>query len=397
LPTRWRSPCAWLASYWIRFSYLHVDPAKGVPDLSDRFLTMLPLVVSGHLLIFYRLRLYRPRRSERMWREMRDIFKAFVVAIVVIVMIDYALPAVEQDLAPLHRDVRRHRHNVPLRSFALPCGRCFDDCDGTASTVATPRSSAPAAPRSSFCTRCSATRGPGSTWRTSSATIRRCRSLRELPVRGPLAGLRDIVDQHPVDAIFVALPDHQAHRTGQVMEALALSMADVRSCPTSTRRTPCGRRSRRSTACRSSRSARRRSTAGTRSSSAAFDLVVGSDLPARRGAADARRIAALIRLDSRGPILYRQRRTGLDGQEFTMLKFRTMRRMPSPAARSGRGPPTTAARASASCSAARVSTSCRTCSTCWPATCRSWARGRSGPSSSPSSSARSPTTCCGTR
>ncbi len=35
-------------------------------------------------------------------------------------------------------------------------------------------------------------------------------------------------------------------------------------------------------------------------------------------------IAIAVLLDSRGPVLFRQRRVGLDGQEFTMLKFRSM-------------------------------------------------------------------------
>lgn len=36
-------------------------------------------------------------------------------------------------------------------------------------------------------------------------------------------------------------------------------------------------------------------------------------------------IALLIKLDSRGPVLYRQERLGRDGQSFRMVKFRTMR------------------------------------------------------------------------
>ncbi len=36
-------------------------------------------------------------------------------------------------------------------------------------------------------------------------------------------------------------------------------------------------------------------------------------------------IALLIRLDSRGPVLYRQERVGMDGRVFLFLKFRTMR------------------------------------------------------------------------
>ena len=36
-------------------------------------------------------------------------------------------------------------------------------------------------------------------------------------------------------------------------------------------------------------------------------------------------LAAAIKLESRGPVFYRQRRMGLDGQVFNMLKFRSMR------------------------------------------------------------------------
>lgn len=37
-------------------------------------------------------------------------------------------------------------------------------------------------------------------------------------------------------------------------------------------------------------------------------------------------VAVLIKLDSRGPVLFRQRRLGKDMRPFTMVKFRTMRR-----------------------------------------------------------------------
>jgi lipopolysaccharide/colanic/teichoic acid biosynthesis glycosyltransferase len=36
-------------------------------------------------------------------------------------------------------------------------------------------------------------------------------------------------------------------------------------------------------------------------------------------------IALLVRLDSPGPVFFRQVRLGMDGKEFTILKFRTMR------------------------------------------------------------------------
>ncbi|MGB4258361.1 MAG: exopolysaccharide biosynthesis polyprenyl glycosylphosphotransferase, partial [Phycisphaerae bacterium] len=55
-----------------------------------------------------------------------------------------------------------------------------------------------------------------------------------------------------------------------------------------------------------------------------FDLAVGSAC-LLIAAIPMAVIAVLIKLTSPGPVLYRQRRMGLDGREFTMLKFRTMR------------------------------------------------------------------------
>ena len=47
-------------------------------------------------------------------------------------------------------------------------------------------------------------------------------------------------------------------------------------------------------------------------------------------------IAAGIRLDSRGPVIFKQRRVGLEGKPFTLYKFRTMRHASSDEARFAR-------------------------------------------------------------
>ncbi len=42
--------------------------------------------------------------------------------------------------------------------------------------------------------------------------------------------------------------------------------------------------------------------------------------------------AIAIKLDSRGPVLYRARRVGRDGAEFELYKLRTMHRATTPSA-----------------------------------------------------------------
>ncbi len=317
---------AWLASYWIRFTWLPVDLAKGVPPLAERFLPLLPLVVAVHLVSFYRLRLYRPRRDQSLLAETRDVVKAFVVAVVAVVLIDYALPQTNK----ISRQFILTYATVGTALFAL--------------FRATVRLMLQELRRRGWNQRSAAIVGSGRAaqqllhalhrhaWIGMSveyfvddaADEPRGRTLRGIPVRGPLSALRPIVEADPVDAVFVALPIEQAHRTEEVLAALETSMADVRVVPAinpiyamrpdiseldglpilSLRQTPL--------------------YGWNAIAKRAFDLVVGS-VCLLVAALPMTVLALLIKLDSRGPVLYRQRRMGLDGREFEMMKFRTMR------------------------------------------------------------------------
>lgn len=314
---------AWLASYWLRFTYLPVDPAKGVPELTDKFLPMLPWVVVGHLIIFYRLRLYRPRRLESVWREMRDILKAFVVAVMVVVLIDYAQPQSNK----ISRQFIVTYAVIGTGFFAL-----FRFCV---------RKVLRALRRRGWNRRTAAIIGSGRSAQRLLHVLRKNSWLglevayfiddahagghvHGVRVHGPLSAVEEILERQPVDSIFVALSNQQADRTNAVLEALATSMADVRVIPDtnpayamrpnvsqlddvpilSLRQTPL--------------------YGWNAILKRGFDIVVGSAC-LLVALVPMVVIAVLIKVTSRGPVLYRQRRMGLDGREFTMLKFRTMR------------------------------------------------------------------------
>ncbi len=316
---------AWLASYWLRFALLPVDEAKGVPGLGDQFLPMLPLVVLGHLLVFQRLRLYRPRRSDSLWRELRATFKAFVVAVVVVVLIDYALPQTNK----ISRKF--------IATYAVVGSVCF-----TIFRLSV-RALLRALRRRGWNRRYAAIIGSGRAGQRLLTALRRNgwtgihvvyfvddvapdteATVRDVPVLGPLSDLRNIVEHHPVDALFVALPRRAAHRLDEVLAAVDLSTADVRIVPpvnpaialrpevTTLDGVPIV-------------SVRQSPLYGSNALlKRAFDLVVGG-LFLLVAALPMAVIALLIRRDSPGPVLYRQRRMGLDGREFDLLKFRTMR------------------------------------------------------------------------
>lgn len=313
---------AWLASYWIRFAWL--PASKGTPELGDKFLPLLPLVILSHLLIFYRSGLYRPRRESSIGSETLDIFKAFVAAVVVVVLIDYAMPESHKIsrrfvatygvlgttcFALFRATVRLTLHKARERGLNRR----------TAAIVGSGRS----AQRLLFALRHNAWTGIDVLYFIDDERHAAGTPVRGLPVRGPIGEISDIVERDPVDAVFIALPIEQMPRTNQILHALETSMADVRIVPEldpafamrpnvsdldgvpilSLRQTPL--------------------FGWNVIVKRTFDLVIGS-LCVLVAAIPMLLIALGVRLSSSGPVLYRQRRVGLDGREFDMFKFRTM-------------------------------------------------------------------------
>jgi len=313
---------AWVLSFWVRFTFLFVDPGKGVPDLR-LYLAVLPLIVGAHLFIFYRVRLYRPRRDGTILGETRDIVKAFFVAVVAVVLIDYVLPQSNK----ISRQFVLTYAVIGTTLFALFRGtvraalrlmRRRGHNHRSAAIVGTGR----AAQRLLHALRNNSWIGMDVAYFVDEDAAKG-REVRGIPVRGPLAMLKRIIDAHPVDAVFVALPAQHANRSDEVLAALEDSMVDVRLVPqlnpTYTLRPNLSRLdgvpilALRQTPLYGWNAIQKRG----------FDVSVGAICLAIAVLPMAL-IAMIIKLADGGPALYRQRRVGLDGQAFDMVKFRTM-------------------------------------------------------------------------
>ena len=145
-----------------------------------------------------------------------------------------------------------------------------------------------------------------------------------LPVLGPFEQLDQIVRTHPVDAIFLTFPLEQFARLPAILRALMNVPTDVRLVPdlmgTFTVNASVGDfdglpvLSLRESPIQGWSAVLKR----------AFDLV-GSLVLILLFGVPMLIIALLVKLTSHGPVFYVQRRVGLDGRAFPMIKFRSMR------------------------------------------------------------------------
>ena len=151
-----------------------------------------------------------------------------------------------------------------------------------------------------------------------------------VPVRGPIAEVDRILREHPVDAVFVALPHHQSDRLDPVLNLLGPLLVDVPVVPDlpghllsldvlQVGSVPLIHLT------------HNPQTGANALIKRLFDIA-GSLLLLVLLAPLMLAIALAIRLGSRGPVFYRQRRASLGGHEFTILKFRSMVYRPETAA-----------------------------------------------------------------
>jgi sugar transferase (PEP-CTERM system associated) len=145
-----------------------------------------------------------------------------------------------------------------------------------------------------------------------------------VPVLGATSDLLALVERYRIDRIVVSLSDRRRHMPIQELLKAKLSGVRVEDAATTYERISGKILTEGTTPSWFVFSDGFRAARGTRAIKRAIDIVVA--VVGLILAAPLMVLTALaIRLDSRGPVLYRQERVGENGRTFTLWKFRSMR------------------------------------------------------------------------
>jgi Undecaprenyl-phosphate glucose phosphotransferase len=317
---------AWLASYWIRFdlppvlSFLSVK--KGLPDFTT-YAALVPLIAALWIGIFTSQRVYESKRLLGLASELLGVLKAHALALLTLIAITY-----------LFEEYRYSRLVVLYFALFGAAGLVLFRI-GLRSALRSMRARG-------FNLRHVLAVGEGE---ALEHLIERLEAYPELGlrVRGvitddfgarthfcgrPILGRYDdvvtVLRNGGVDEVLIALPPSCGNRLDRLLELLKDETLDVGIVP----------------------DVHRYVTLGCEVEE--FDglpVVRINDSPVMGGAALAKRatdaalsavllialspllllIATVVKLSSKGPVLYSQERMGLDGRRFSMLKFRSMR------------------------------------------------------------------------
>jgi len=314
---------AWLLCYVVRFRL-------GLPQAADAstrltvFVKILPIIVLCDLIALGFLRLYRPARTPSVFRERVQVAKGAVlgwlgmlaalyyytanpysrVLLFIFLFVNpLALMGSRTVLRVVLRGLRRRGWSVKHAAI-VGTGRLAQKIhDGL---------------------KADPWMGVQVDYFVKESSQKKRRQIRGVPVRGSIPTLLRVMREHPVDSVFVAVPMGKAGQFEGVLDELAKLPVTVAVVP---------------------------DFRGVVTMNTSVDELNGLpviqlvDTPIQGWYAVAKRtidvvgslgllaifglpmlgIALLVKLTSRGPVLFRQVRMGLGGRPFSIMKFRSMR------------------------------------------------------------------------
>ena len=311
---------AWALCFHIRFTSGWVAMPKGPPTM-DQIVDIVIVNLLLVLLIFQWMGLYLPRRTQPIRSEIWDLVRAAAAVWILEVAIAHFLHSspVSRKLQGLvlivwpilligYRSLirlalhRARRHGLNLRAVAMiGVGRAAQKLVHDFSRQ----------------------RWTGYRVHYFLDDDREGDTLMGVPVYGPISECRRIVREKPVDAVFIALPAHRIGELETVMGELSDLLIDVNVVPDLIGHLLLNHRTIQIGSMPVINLTHTPQAGVSGLWKRSFDVVVCLALLIVLSPLMAL-IALAVKLTSRGPVFYRQIRAGIGGQEFTILKFRSM-------------------------------------------------------------------------
>ena len=314
---------AWILSYWIRFFSGWIPVDKGIPELTS-YLSQLLFIWLIWAFVFRKMGLYKPMRGRnRMW-ELWQLMRAHTLSVIVLIALTYLIReksvpfsrlvflyfgviaftftlAQRMSMRALLRELRRKGFNLRYL-IIVGAGKVAHDI------VMRVRQHRELGIQLIGCLAPddSARRGPAG-----------------IPIIGMYGDLKKLLTTMDIDQVVVALPLEDNQMLPEVMNDLKNSTVDVKIVPDVYQFISAG---------------------GSIEEFEGLPVISVQECPIEGVNLYMKRavdlfialtalialsplmtiIAILIRLSSRGPVLYAQERISLDGSRFSILKFRTM-------------------------------------------------------------------------
>jgi len=316
---------AWIASYWIRFYVPLIKVRRGFPQF-DQYAALSPLVIVLWMTVFSSMRVYQSQRMLRRTDEAFLLLRSHGVAMLFFIAITYLFSEYKYSrgvmlyfglfgaiLLVIFRLLLRNALRF-IRRKGMNLRHAIGVGEGNALELLIQRLD----------------KYPELGVRVTGVVVHEsavARGVQEIcgkPVVGPFAEIGPLVHQKQPDQVLIALPREQSQDLDRILDALKDETVDLQLIP----------------------DFHEYVTLGCEVED--FDgltIVNLNDTPLNGWGAYAKRLtdmgasalalailspillllAVAVKLTSKGPILYRQERMGLDGRTFDMLKFRSMR------------------------------------------------------------------------